>query len=57
METALPAKFADTIREALGFLPEPPAALRGIESLPRRCVVMKADVAAVKQHIVQHCAA
>jgi threonine synthase len=57
LETALPAKFAATIEEALGFAPEVPAALRGIESLPRRFVVMKPDVAAVKQHIVQHCSA
>ncbi len=57
LETALPAKFAATIEEALGFAPEVPAALRGIESLPRRCVVMKAEVAAVKSHIEQHCAA
>ncbi len=57
LETALPAKFAATIEEALGFAPEVPAALRGIENLPKRCVVMKPDVAAVKQHIVQHCSA
>ena len=32
LETALPAKFAATIREALGREPERPAALEGIES-------------------------
>ena len=57
LETALPAKFAATIEEALGFTPEPPAALRGIEALPRRFVVMASDVAAVKRHIETHCAA
>ena len=57
LETALPAKFAATIEEALGFAPEVPAALQGIEKLPRRCVVMKADAAAVKRHIEQHCGA
>ncbi len=57
LETALPAKFAAAIEEALGFAPEVPAALRGIEALPKRFVVMKPDVAAVKQHIVQHCSA
>ncbi|MFY9509802.1 MAG: threonine synthase, partial [Rubrivivax sp.] len=36
LETALPAKFAATIREATGRDPEPPAALRGIEALPKR---------------------
>jgi threonine synthase len=57
LETALPAKFAATIREALDIDPEPPAALRGIEALPRRFVVMPVDAAAVKRHIEQHCAA
>jgi len=57
LETALPVKFAATIEEALGFTPEAPAALRGIEALPRRFVVMKPDAAAVKQLIVEHCSA
>jgi len=51
LETALPAKFAATIQEATGIEPERPAALRGIEQLPRRFKVMPADVAAVKQYI------
>jgi len=57
LETALPAKFAATIEEALGFRPEPPAALRDIESLPKRFEVMAPDVDAVKRHIDKHCAA
>ena len=56
LETALPAKFAATIREATGVDPEPPAALRGIESLPKRFTVMAPDAAAVKHFIKQHCA-
>jgi threonine synthase len=48
LETALPAKFAETIREALGREPERPAALSGIEALPQRCEVMGKDVAALK---------
>ncbi len=55
LETALPAKFAATIREATGRDPERPAALRGIEDLPRRFTPMRPDVAAVKQFIAQHC--
>ena len=51
LETALPAKFAETIREALGREPERPAALQGIEALPRRFKVMPADVQAVKAYI------
>jgi threonine synthase len=54
LETALPAKFAATVQEAVGFAPEPPPALRGIESLPRRFVVMPPDVAQVKQYILDH---
>ncbi len=55
LETALPAKFAATIVEALGVQPEPPPALRGIEALPRRCTVMPADAAAVMHYIEAHC--
>ena len=51
LETALPAKFAETIREALGREPERPAALEGIENLPQRCEVMDADVAKLKAFI------
>ncbi|MFA7399618.1 MAG: threonine synthase [Sideroxydans sp.] len=51
LETALPAKFAETIQEALGRQPERPAALEGIEDLPQRCEVMDADVARLKAFI------
>ena len=57
LETALPVKFAATIEEALGFRPEPPAALAGLEALPKRFVVVDTDAAAVKQYIKAHCAA
>ena len=51
LETALPAKFAETIREALGREPERPARLDGIEQLPQRCEVMEANVTELKQFI------
>jgi threonine synthase len=51
LETALPAKFAETIQEALGREPERPAKLAGIENLPQRCVVMDADAAKLKAYI------
>jgi len=54
LETALPAKFEETIREALNRVPERPAALAGIESLPQRVEVMDPDVAAVKACLVAH---
>jgi len=56
LETALPAKFAATIEEALGRPPLRPAALDGIEDLPKRFVVMPVDVGRVKAYVEQHCA-
>jgi threonine synthase len=57
LETALPAKFAATIREATGVDPEPPATLKGIEHLPKRFTVMPPDAAQVKRFIETHCGA
>ena len=54
LETALPAKFAETIQEALGREPERPKALADIESLPQRCEVMDADVTKLKAYIAAH---
>ena len=54
LETALPAKFAATIREALAIEPPRPAGLEGIEQLPKRVQVMPADVGAVKAYIHAH---
>jgi threonine synthase len=51
VETALPAKFAATIIEALGRPPERPAGLEGIEALPQRCDVLPPDASAVKAYI------
>jgi threonine synthase len=54
LETALPAKFEDAIIEALGHLPERPAALNGIEDLPQKFLVMDADVLAIKDFIIKN---
>ncbi len=51
LETALPAKFEDTIIEALGRKPERPAGMEGIEDLPQRCEVMDADLTKLKAFI------
>ena len=51
LETALPAKFAETIVEAIGLEPARPAAMQGIELLPKRFEVMPVDVARVKAFI------
>jgi len=53
LETAQPAKFEETIREALGTEPVRPAELAGIENLEQHVVVMDPDVAAIKQFIVE----
>jgi threonine synthase len=54
LETALPAKFEDTIREALGRVPERPAGLENLERLPQRFEVMDPDTDAVKRFIAAH---
>ena len=53
LETAQPAKFEETIREALGSEPVRPADLAGIENLEQFVVVMAPDVDAIKQFIVE----
>ncbi len=55
LETALPAKFSETIREALGFEPPRPAGFENIESLPKRFEVVDPDAAVVKAFIEAHC--
>jgi threonine synthase len=54
LETALPAKFEETIREALGRPPERPADLLGLEERPQRVEVVEADVEQVKRYIAAH---
>jgi threonine synthase len=54
LETALPAKFAATIREALGRDPERPPGFEGIEALPKRYTVLPPDTAAVQRYIESH---
>jgi len=54
METAQPAKFAATIREALGCEPPVPAGLENLERLPQRFTVLDPDVITVKDYIVRN---
>ncbi|MBH9554199.1 threonine synthase [Inhella gelatinilytica] len=54
LETALPAKFADTLVEATGMQPPRPAHLEGIENLPQRVQVVDADAAQVRA-VIDHC--
>jgi threonine synthase len=54
LETALAAKFNETILEALGADAERPAGFEDIESLPQRFVVLPPDVNKMKAYIAQH---
>ncbi len=51
METAQPAKFAESIQEAIGQQPPRPAGYEHLEDLPQRFVVRDADADAVKAYI------
>jgi threonine synthase len=53
LETAQPAKFEATIREALGRSPGRPQDLADLESRPQRFDVVDPDVEAVKAYIAQ----
>ena len=54
LETALPAKFSDTIEEALGRPATPPAALADLELRPQRVEVMDCGADAVRRYIEAH---
>ena len=54
VETALPAKFAATIREALGREPGRPDAFVGLEARPQKCVTLPARAAAVRDYLVAY---
>ena len=51
IETALPAKFSATIREAIGREPERPSGYANLEQRPQRCVVMPVAANRVKAYI------
>jgi threonine synthase len=51
LETALPAKFSETIEEALGRPATPPGNLADLESLPQRVELMDCDAGAVRRFI------
>jgi threonine synthase len=51
LETALPAKFAATLVEALGEEPTRPAGFEDLEKRPQRVEVIMPDARAVKRYI------
>ena len=54
LETALPAKFSETIKEALGRPAPVPLALADMESLPQRVQIMDCDELSVRRYIEAH---
>jgi threonine synthase len=54
LETALPAKFNETIQEALGRDAQRPAGFENIEALPQRFEVMAPEVERIKAYIAKH---
>jgi threonine synthase len=57
LETALPVKFAEAIREALGCEPRRPPEFENLEALPQRFALIDADPAQVKAAIARHASA
>ena len=56
LETAQPVKFAEVIKDALGFEPECPQNCRDLAQLPQRVEVMAADTMTVKRYMEVRCA-
>lgn len=56
LETALPAKFSETIEQALGVAAPVPAALAELEKLPQRVQILPCTAQAVRDYITQHAA-
>ena len=54
LETALPAKFAETIRAALGREPVRPRGFEKLEDLPQRFEVIAPDAEVVKTFVAAH---
>jgi threonine synthase len=51
LETALPAKFSETIQEAIGQPAPAPAHLSDLASLPQKVQVMDCSIEAVRRYI------
>ena len=56
LETALPAKFADAIQEALGMQPPAPSQYADIEARGQKYTLLPANASLLKQLIAGHCA-
>ena len=54
LETALPAKFNETIQEAIGQSAPVPEHLKGLADLPQKVTVMDCNVEQVRSYIQEH---
>lgn len=54
LETALPAKFEDTMQAALGKIPPRPAGYEGIETKAKQVIVLENEVDAVKALVMNN---
>ena len=54
LATAHPAKFPDAVNRAIGRDPERPASLDGLEQRQRRCALVDADIATIKDFLTKH---
>ncbi|WP_169295046.1 threonine synthase [Advenella sp. EE-W14] len=54
LETALPAKFSETIQEAIGQPAPVPEHLKGLADLPQKVTVMDCNVELVRSYIQEH---
>jgi threonine synthase len=54
LATAHPAKFPDAVNRAIGRAPERPASLDGLEKRERRCELVDADIATIKDFLAKH---
>ena len=54
LATAHPAKFSETVEQALGFQPPAPESVKELYGKPTRCEIMDADIASVREFIVAH---
>ena len=54
LETALPAKFAETIVEAIGSPPVPPPAYADLEQRPQRFERLANDAEQLKRYVAAH---
>lgn len=54
LATAHPAKFPEAVKRAIGREPQRPASLDGLEERQRRCALVEADIATVKDFLAKH---